>query len=334
MLQANTVPIIGGGPAGMSCALWLANYGLRPILIEAEPALGGMARRSPYPNDGLLGRPGETAHENAAAFARHIRELPIEVRLGASPLNLRRAGDGQFRLEIAAADPLVAQPIACTALVLATGTRFAGDEWLDGVANARRMMKQGRVHVGAPWAREAGAQLGRHVAVVGGGDNAFDVSRMLVEKGVKATIIMRSRSPRAQPLMVQRLRQFESAGAARIIAGRTVEALELAGEAALSLRLDDGSKLAADHVLLLLGYRPNSDARWLAKLTLERDERGYFIVDGNKETSCRSVFAIGDVADPMHPSIATAIAAGTMAAREIAKRIAPAMPSLKPPAAK
>jgi thioredoxin reductase (NADPH) len=333
MPQGNTVPIIGGGPAGMSCALWLFNHGLQPILIEAEPALGGMARRSPYPNEGLLGRPGETARENAAAFARHIRQLPIDIRLGARPRHLRRASEGQFRLDVTAADPPGAQSITGTALVLAMGTRFAGDEWLDGVANARRLMEQGRVHVGAPWAREPGAEPGSHVAVIGGGDNAFDVSRMLAEMGVKATIIMRSRLPRAQPPMVERLRHFESSGMARVIAGRAVDALELAGEAGLNLRLDDGSKLAADHVLLLLGYRPNSDASWLSDLKLERDARGYFIVDGNKETSCRGVFAIGDVADPLHPCIATAIAAGTMAVRAIAKRIAPAMP-VKPLAGK
>ena len=52
------VPIIGGGPAGMSCALWLGNYGLAPIIIEQAPELGGMARASPYPNEWLLGRPG------------------------------------------------------------------------------------------------------------------------------------------------------------------------------------------------------------------------------------------------------------------------------------
>ena len=56
---------------------------------------------------------------------------------------------------------------------------------------------------------------------------------------------------------------------------------------------------------------------WLAELALETDARGYVVVDGNMETSCRGVFAVGDVANPMHPCIATAIATGTMAARQI-----------------
>jgi thioredoxin reductase (NADPH) len=40
------------------------------------------------------------------------------------------------------------------------------------------------------------------------------------------------------------------------------------------------------------------------------------------ETSCPGAFAVGDVANPIHPCIATAIATGTMAAREIGKRLA------------
>src|SRR5262249_61247976 len=37
--------------AGMSCALWLHNYGMHPVIIEKAGALGGMARLSPYPNE-------------------------------------------------------------------------------------------------------------------------------------------------------------------------------------------------------------------------------------------------------------------------------------------
>src|SRR3981189_711743 len=91
---APIVPIIGGGPAGMSCALWLHNYGLRPVIIEKATALGGMARRRPHPNDWLLGRPGATARENAQEFAQHIARMSVETRLGASPQRAQRQADG------------------------------------------------------------------------------------------------------------------------------------------------------------------------------------------------------------------------------------------------
>jgi thioredoxin reductase len=317
--RAPIVPVIGGGPAGMSCALWLHNYGLRPVIIEQESALGGMARRSPYADPWLLGRPDETTRENAAAFAAHIRKLAVETWLGAQPQQLRPEHGG-FRLELAVAGEAEARSLSSPAVVIATGTRFHGEEWLDRMENARRLAAAGRLHLGPTAVGEPDAEPGAHVAVIGGGDNAFEVSAILLEKGLSVTIVMRSQAPRAQPVLVERVRKRAASGKARVLAERTVAALDDAG-AGVRVRLDDGSDVIVDRVVLLLGYRPNADQPWLAGLALEKDAHGYLLVDGNMETSCRGVFAVGDVANPVHPCIPTAVAAGTMAAREIEKRL-------------
>jgi thioredoxin reductase (NADPH) len=312
--QPPVVPIVGGGPAGMSCALWLHNYGLHPVIIEKENALGGMARLSPYPNEWLLGQRGKSARENAVEFAAHVRELGIETWLGARPQRLRREKE-EWRLF---GDP---RSLSGAAIVIATGTRFAGEEWLDRVANARRVAAAGRLHLGASAVGEANVDLGAHVAIIGGGDNAFDVSRMLAEKGARVTVIMRSKAPKAQPLLIERLRRHEASGLVKVMAERTVEALEEI-HCGVRLRLNDGHEVDADHVVLLFGYRPNTDEPWLAELASATDALGYLVVDGNMETSCRGAFAVGDVANPAHPSITTALASGAIAARQIAKRLA------------
>jgi thioredoxin reductase len=313
------VPIIGGGPAGMSCALWLHNYGFNPVIIEREGALGGMARLTPYPNAWLLGQRGKSGRENALEFAAHMRELAVETWLGARPQRLRREHDERFRLDVS--DAPAARSLSGPAIVIATGTKFAGEEWLDRVDNARRVAAAGRLHLGAAAVGEPGLDLGSHVAVIGGGDNAFEISRMLAEKGVRVTVVMRSKSPRAQPLLVERLREHQASGMARVMAERTVEALDHAGST-VRVRLAGGGEIEVDHVVLLFGYRPNTNEPWLAELALATDALGYLVVDGNMETSCRGVFAVGDVANPAHPCIATAIASGTVAARAIEKRLA------------
>jgi thioredoxin reductase (NADPH) len=323
MAPAPIVPIIGGGPAGMSCALWLHNYGLRPVIIEQEAALGGMARHSPYPNEWLLGRPDETARENAAAFAGHIHELMIEARLGARPQRLLRERGGGFRLELASS--VQGHSLSSPVVVIATGTRFRGGDWLDRVANARRLAAAGRVHLGPAAIGEPDADPGSEIAVIGGGDNAFDVSRILIERGVRVTLVMRSKLPKAQPVLVERVRRHEASGKARVLAERTVVALDDAGSG-IRVRLNDGGEIAVDRVVLLFGYRPNTDQSWLAELALETDAEGFVAVDGNMETSCRGAFAVGDVANPMHPCIATAIATGTMAARRIQTLLARGTP--------
>jgi thioredoxin reductase (NADPH) len=325
MSKAPNVPIIGGGPAGMSCALWIGNYGLAPIIIEQAPELGGMARASPYPNEWLLGRPGETARQNAEAFARHLRQAKVECWLGARPQRIAQRPDGGFELEVVFPDHRAPQSLSCPAVVIASGTRFRGQDFIDTVANAPRLAQRGRLHLGPTWAGDPSpdfpsADLGSHVAVIGGGDNAFDVSRMLIEKGVKATIVMRSRSPHAQPLLVERLRVHQASGMADVMAEQTVAALDEAG-AKVRVRVSGGRTIDVDHVVLLFGYRPNTDDPWLQGLALETGVEGHLVVDGNMETSCRGVFAVGDVANPAHPCIATAIAAGTVAAREIQRRL-------------
>jgi thioredoxin reductase len=320
--RAPIVPIIGGGPAGMSCALWLHNYGMHPIIFEKAGALGGMARLTPYPDEWLLGQRGKSGRENAAEFADHIRELATETWLGVVPQRLRREHDGRFRLDVAVAGAPT-RSLSSPAIVIATGTRFAGEEWLDRVGNARRVAAAGRLHVGAAAVGEPGLDLGAHVAVIGGGDNAFDVSRMLAEKGIRVTIVMRSKAPRAQPLLIERLRPNRASGMATVMAERTIEALDAAASR-VRIRLDGGGEIDVDHVVLLFGYRPNTNEPWLTELALATDALGYLLVDGNMETSCRGVFAVGDVSNPAHPCIATAIASGTVAARTIEKRLASA----------
>ena len=312
------VPIIGGGPAGMSCALWLANYGLSPVIIERESALGGMARRNPYPNPWLLGRPGALGRGNAAEFARHIETVAVECWLGCQPQRAERTIDG-IRLELAFSDRRPPRALACPALVIATGTEFRGEDWLDAVPGARELARRGRVHLGPAWAGEPDAKLGPRIALIGGGDNAFDVARLLAGKGIAVTLVMRSRTPRAQPLLIERA-LAAAPGSVSVRANETVAALDDLG-ASVRLRLSGGSGLEVDHVVLLFGYRPSTGDPWLAALAPATDASGYLRVDGNMETSCPGVFAVGDVANPRHPCTATAIAAGTMAAREIGKRL-------------
>ena len=314
------VPIVGGGPAGMSCALWLHNFGLAPLIIESEPLLGGMQRRSPYPNIWLLGRPGALARENADDFVRHITQEGIRTLLGASPDRLIQHGEARFELGVAFVDGRPPETLSCSALVIATGTQFRSREWLDSVTNARALVEKRRVHIGPACAGEASADFGSHALIVGGGDNAFDVARLLRAKGTRVTIAMRSQRPRAQAMLVERATaDIPGSGGITIETGQRVLALAEDGSR-IQVRLGDSRALVVDHVILTLGYEPNTRAPWIDGLRLAKDPDGYLTVDGNAETSCRNVFAVGDVANPAHPCTATAIAMGTMAAREIQRR--------------
>src|SRR5258707_9570412 len=145
---APIVPIIGGGPAGMSCALWLRNYGMHPVIIEKEGALGGMARLSPYPNEWLLGQRGKSGRENATEFAGHIHDLTIETWLGGAPQRLRREHDGGLRPDVGLAGAAT-RSFPSPAIVISTRTRFSGGGWVKPVENAPRGAAAGPPPFGA-----------------------------------------------------------------------------------------------------------------------------------------------------------------------------------------
>ena len=141
--------------------------------------------------------------------------------------------------------------------------------------------------------------LGTHMAIVGGGDNAFDVAHILLEKGIRVTIVVRSDVPHAQPRLIERV-----VGRADVRTGCVVTALDENGDG-VRLRLSNGGMLDADRVVLLLGYRPNSGGPWLDELALRKNADGYLVVDGNMETSCPGDFCGGRCANSVHPCVAT-----------------------------
>ncbi|MEL7036423.1 MAG: NAD(P)-binding protein [Cyanobacteria bacterium J06592_8] len=67
-----TIGIVGGGPAGMFCALWLKQLGFLPIIIERSQRLGGLRQLSLFNNTSYLGLIGKKAIEIAEQLEQHI----------------------------------------------------------------------------------------------------------------------------------------------------------------------------------------------------------------------------------------------------------------------
>jgi len=71
-------------------------------------------------------------------------------------------------------------------------------------------------------------------------------------------------------------------------------------------------------VLIRIGVEPNTE---LFREQLHTDERGYIVVTGEQETSVSNVFAVGDVSNPLAPTVSGATGAGATAAKVIAARL-------------
>jgi thioredoxin reductase (NADPH) len=77
-------------------------------------------------------------------------------------------------------------------------------------------------------------------------------------------------------------------------------------------------QLAVRGVLIRIGVEPNTE---LFREQLDIDERGYVVVNNQQETNVSMVFAVGDVSNPVAPTISSAAGAGATAAKVIASRL-------------
>src|SRR4051812_20056047 len=74
--------IIGGGPAGMSAAVWCADLGLKAALFDRAPQLGGQLLWTHNPIQNYLGFPSIGATDLARRFEGQVRESAIKVVTG------------------------------------------------------------------------------------------------------------------------------------------------------------------------------------------------------------------------------------------------------------
>ena len=292
MQQVYDSVIVGGGPAGASCALWLARLGLSPLLVEASERLGGLGNDNPFADDWIAVLPGVTGQQVAANIDASVRAAGVPLRLstdhGRTSLQGRHRGHaGRPGRNHARARPHPGDRLGRARQGLPDHP--PGASW-PGVL----------IGPGSPIVAQD--YSGLSVAVLGGGDNAFENYVYVRNRGARA-VHLYARSVRAQQQWVQRagregvrIGPYQVDPAARSVDGRQY-----------------------DLILVFYGWEPQ--AGFADDLRLARDERGYIRTDfATAETSVPDIYAIGEVAHRMHPCVVTSMADGVVAAKAIQRR--------------
>jgi thioredoxin reductase (NADPH) len=299
------VIIIGAGPAGLSAALWCDELGLDTLVIERELETGGQLLRVYNPVENYLGARAENGRALRDAFAAQVedKEFDLWTEAEIESVDLRAK-----RLSLRSGEEL--QSIA---IIIATGVRrrklgIPGEEEFAG----RGILESGTLE------REAFA--GEDVLVVGGGDAAAENALLLAESCPTVTLVHRGKSLSARSEFTERIRGdfrinvFTEATLQSIEGRERVEAVEILRAGALK-----PFRMAVRGVLVRIGVEPNSE---LFREQLHTDERGYIVTTGEQETSVGNVFAVGDISNPLAPTISGATGAGATAAKVIASRLA------------
>ncbi|MPZ14584.1 MAG: thioredoxin-disulfide reductase [Chloroflexi bacterium] len=290
------VVIVGGGPAGLTAGLYAARANLRSLLVE-KLLPGGELLNTELIED-YPGFISTTGRELAEKMDEHARKFGLQIEQAA--VEQIRREDGIFVLQTEDGAELRSRTVIMTAGGVPRKLEVPGEDEFAGRGVSYCAVCDG------PLFRD------KVVAVVGGGDSAFQEGIYLTRHASKVYIIHRRDEFRAQPILQDKAREnpkieFITSAAVDAIGGS-----QLVGWADVRSVRDGGlTRVPLDGVFVFIGFSPNSG---LFEEHLEHDEQGFLFVSDRMETRVPGLYAAGDVRAQLARQITTAVGDATTAA--------------------
>ena len=292
------IVVIGGGPAGVAAAIQLKRGGLDPLLLERD-RIGGLLREANlienYPGfpSGIAGR------ELADLLAAHVARAGIEMSF-VEVVRLEH-GEDAFAISLVSGRESRKRTVTADRVVIASGTA-------PNVLRGVRILGEasGRVHYSV---QSLDAVDGGNVAIIGGGDAAFDYALNLASRN-DVVILHRGERPRCIPALEER-----AAADPRIVYRSNVAVEEIVTTddgVILQCRSgtgDETERYVAEHALVAIGRAPSLDFlhAGIGQRAAGLRERGL-------------LYLIGDVANGALRQAAISAGDGVRAAMEILER--------------
>lgn len=299
MVGMYDVVIIGGGPAGMAAAVYLARQKYRILILTGT--IGGSALWS-ADVENYLGFHLMDGMELVSRFQTHLADYGEEItwKQGEDVTEMSRVAHGFSIMTRGGAS------FDARAVLIATGTRhrklnIPGEKELYGK--------------GVTYCATCDAPLfrGKTVYVIGGGNSAMDAALFAEKYASFVHLVTINAALNGDHIMAgkisssDRIRVHVSTKASRIIGRSRVASIGLIGP-------DGGEKLEqADGVFIEIGLEPAADFIDF----VSKDHYGQIIVDKYNATDVEGVWAAGDVTDVTEKQIAVAVGEGSKAALSI-----------------
>ena len=288
--------IVGSGPAGLTAAIYLSRANVPNLLFEGQQPGGQLTITTEVENfpgfpDGITG-PELMIRLKAQAerFGTVVKGETVEaVDLSAGPYKVR-TNAGSYEAPVV----IIASGSTARWLHLPDEEKFHG-KGLSACATCDGFFFRGQ-----------------EIAVVGGGDTAFEEATYLTRFATKVHLLHRRDTFRASKIMVDRALEHP-----KIDVHPNVAVEEVLGEAkveGVALRDTVTGKtetLPVEGLFIAIGYQPNTAAfrDWL-----DVDEKGYLVVHDETGSKIDGVFIAGDVHDHRYRQAVTAAADGCKAA--------------------
>ena len=288
--------IVGGGPAGITAAIYAVRSGLKTALVEAN-ALGGQVATTPivenYPGFTQVG--GKTLVD---IMVNHALEY-VQIFQGEKVIDIKPGTPHEVQT--------TRRKFITKTILLATGASHR----MLGVPGEKRLSGRGVSYCATcdgPLFRD------KKVLMVGGGNSAVTEALHLHHMGVAVTLVHRRDTLRAQDYLVKNLKDsgipvLWNTEIKDILGEERVTEVEL-----FNNQTNETSTMPVDGVFLSIGYTPAVELA--SKIGLELTEEGYIARDAKHRTNIPGIYAAGDV-EGGYKQIVTATGMGAEAAMTI-----------------
>lgn len=321
--------IIGGGPAGNSCATYAARFGAEVVMIE-DQIIGGAAHLLDcVPSKAMIATGG------AMAFLRRSKGMGLEdVDPHIDPSALRQRLSGiQNRLRDSSTSLLGSQGVRIVygrgslagpnevvatladgteerfeadVIVLSTGSRPRIPDWCE--IDEQRILST----------RDAypPPEIPEHLVVIGSGVTGVEFVHMFNSFGSDVTLIVSRQQvlPGKDAEVAAVLEENFIERGVKLLKGARAISID-ATDTNIKVNCDDGRTVVGSHALLAIGSVPNSDGLGLDKAGVE-STWGYVDIDADCRSSVPHIFAAGDLSGKLPLS-----SVASMQGRKIAETI-------------
>lgn len=288
--------ILGGGPAGLSAAIYAARSAAKTAIIDIS-MLGGQPSNylelENYPGFAKIGGYDlmEKFEEHADMFG--IQKFPMEEIQSVdltSDIKTVTTLNGEFKAK---------------SIIIATG---AQSKKL-GVEGEKEFVGRGVSYCAVC---DGAFNKDKVVAVVGGGNAAVEEASYLTKFASKVYLIHRRDELRADKIVQERAFQNEKLEFIYDTVVNRINGEDLVKSATIeNVKTHEIKDLAIDGIFPYIGFEPNAD---LFTGQVKQDKNGFIIVDEAMQTSVKGVYAIGDVRVTPLRQVITAAADGAIAA--------------------
>lgn len=299
MSEIYDLVIVGGGPAGLTAAIYAQRARLKTIVLEQNYMCGGQVINT-YEVDNYPGLPGINGFDLSEKFKKHADQLEAkfaEVEVNGVTIDgnvkIIHTSEGDYKTK---------------ALLIASGCHHKklgidGEEELAGMGVSYCATCDGAFF------RE------RTTAVVGGGDVAVEDAIFLARLCKKVYLIHRRDELRAAKSLQEKLKKLSNVeivwdSVVKQIDGKdSVESIQVQ-----NVKTKEDKRLEVDGIFIAVGIEPEIKA---FDGLVAQDESGYLIAGEDGKTSVDGIFVAGDVRTKPLRQIVTATSDGANAVASI-----------------